>query len=73
MRENAGFQIIASVPIGDCEVVIGQRHVSAGAEYVCWFCLGEDNYFWGKYSDTYEGAVHAMIERLYARYPGVLA
>ena len=65
MRENAGFQIIASVPLEQkAEVVIGKMKTPSFEQYVCWYCNNGDDYFFGRYTDTYDKAVQNMIERL---------
>ena len=65
MRHNNGFDIIAAVPISPSEeIVIGHRTTSIGESYVCWFCKNQNDYYWGKYSSTYQKAVACLIDRL---------
>ena len=53
-RSNQGYEIIESCTIGSTELVIG-HNPKAPNPYVCWYCKGGDNYFWGHYfSDLLE-------------------
>ena len=45
-RSNQGYEIIESCTIGSTELVIG-HNPKAPNPYVCWYCKGGDNYFWG--------------------------
>lgn len=45
-RSNGGYEIIESCTIGSNELVIG-HNPNAPNPYVCWYCKGGDNYFWG--------------------------
>ena len=47
-RSNQGYEIIESCTIGSTELVIG-HNPKAPNPYVCWYCKGGDNYFWGHY------------------------
>ncbi len=70
VRENAGFRIIAEVPLtSDVELVIGYKLTSIGESYVCWFCKDKTSYYWGNYSSTYCKAIYSLIERLNNYYP----
>ena len=70
-RENAGFRIVAEVPIAkDTELVIGFKETSLGEQYVCWFCKDKNNYYWGDYSHTYRKAIYSLIKRLNDYFPG---
>lgn len=70
MRENAGFLIVASVPVTkDLEVVVGFKTTSLGDQYVCWYCKEQDDYFWGRYTKKYEDVVHILMERIETYYP----
>ena len=65
MRSNAGFEIIASVPIEiGSEVVIGEKKSQSGSQYVCWLCSAGNNYYWGRYASEYKDAVKVMTDRL---------
>ena len=50
-RSNGGYEIIESCTIGSTELVIG-HNPKAPNPYVCWYCKGGGNYFWGTYCDT---------------------
>lgn len=72
-RENAGFKIVASVPIAkNLEVVIGFKETSLGDQYVCWFCKDLYDYYWGRYTKTYLDALCMLVNRLNDYYPGAL-
>ena len=45
-RSNQGYEIIEGCTIGNTELVIG-HHPKAPNPYVCWYCKGGDNYYWG--------------------------
>lgn len=47
-RSNQGYEIIESCTIGSTELVIGYNP-KAPNPYVCWYCKGGDNYYWGCY------------------------
>ena len=65
MRTNAGFEIVAAVPVvKNLEVVIGFRETSLGDSYVCWYCQNGEDYYWGNYSHKYKDALRNMISRL---------
>ena len=61
-RSNQGYEIIDSHVIGDTELVIG-HNPEAPNPYVCWYCKGGDNYFWGYYTNDYEDAWDKLCER----------
>lgn len=64
MRENAGYQIIASTPVNERDEVVIGKSLKCD-DYVCWFYRNdEDSYFWGRYTSTYEGALRVYIDRL---------
>lgn len=46
-RENAGYEIINSMKIGESEIVLGAR--DGYMAYVTWECKDGNNYFWGHY------------------------
>lgn len=50
-RSNGGYEIIESCTIGSNELVIG-HNPNAPNPYVCWYCKGGDNYFWGYYDNV---------------------
>ena len=54
-RSNQGYEIIESCTIGNTELVIG-HHPTAPNPYVCWYCKGGGNYYWGCYCNTLEAA-----------------
>lgn len=61
-RSNGGYEIIESCTIGSTELVIG-HDPKAPNPYVCWYCKGGGNYFWGTYCDTIEAARENLSER----------
>lgn len=61
-RSNQGYEIIESCIIGNTELVIG-HHPKAPNPYVCWYCKGGDNYYWGCYCNTLEAAREKLNER----------
>lgn len=64
-RTNAGYKIEVSVVLyPGTEVVIGYKKTSLGDQYVCWYCSGGDNYYWGKYCHTYCEALCFLHERI---------
>lgn len=64
MRINAGYIIIDSRRINaGNELVIGYN-VAAPAPYVCWYCKGGNDYYWGMYCGTLKDAMTALEERL---------
>lgn len=60
-RTNAGYDIIESCKVGDTEVVIGHSP-NEPSPYVCWRCDG-DNYYWGRYCGSLQGARQIMLDR----------
>lgn len=61
-RTNAGYDIIDSCKVGDSEVVIGYNP-NKPCPYVCWRCDGGNNYYWGRYCGSRQGAQYIMINR----------
>lgn len=61
-RSNQGYKIIESCTIGNKELVIG-HHPKASNPYVCWYCKGGDNYYWGYYCNTFEAVREKLKER----------
>lgn len=61
-RSNQGYEIIESCTIGSTELVIG-HNPKAPNPYVCWYCKGEDNYFWGHYCNELSAAREKLNER----------
>ena len=45
-RENAGYEIINSMKIGENEVVLGAKK-EGYVKYVTWECKDGNHYFWG--------------------------
>lgn len=75
-RENAGYKIIESykyrvitektsqgVVTDEKEIVIGYKP-KAASEYVCWFCSGGKDYYWGVYTNSLAKAHDKAMERL---------
>ena len=67
-RSNQGYEIIESCTIGNTELVIG-HHPKAPNPYVCWYCKGGDNYYWGCYCNTLEAARGEAERTLPVRMP----
>lgn len=69
-RINAGYRIVESVRLDNCnEIVIGEAvSKTRPAQYVCWDCTDGDNYNNGGYCDTYRQALYILSERLTRRY-----
>ena len=61
-RSNQGYEIIESCTIGSNELVIG-HNPNAPNPYVCWYCKGGDNYFWGYYCNDISVAREKLNER----------
>ena len=61
-RSNQGYEIIESCTIGSTELVIG-HNPKAPNPYVCWYCKGGDNYFWGHYCTELSAAREKLNER----------
>ena len=54
-RSNQNYEIIESCTIGSTELVIG-HNPNAPNPYVCWYCKGSSNYFWGYYTNELDAA-----------------
>ena len=54
-RSNQNYEIIESCTIGSTELVIG-HNPNAPNPYVCWYCKGGSNYFWGYYTNELDAA-----------------
>ena len=61
-RSNGGYEIIESCTIGSNELVIG-HNPNAPNPYVCWYCKGGNNYFWGYYCNDISAAREKLNER----------
>ena len=61
-RFNQNYEIIESCTIGSTELVIGYNP-KAPSPYVCWYCRGGDDYYWGTYCNTMEAARGNLRER----------
>lgn len=61
-RSNQGYEIIESCTIGSKELVIGYNP-KAPNPYVCWYCRGGDNYYWGCYCNELSAARESLSER----------
>lgn len=61
-RINQGYEIIESCTIGSKELVIG-HNPKAPNPYVCWYCKGGDNYYWGCYCNELSAAGEGLSER----------
>ena len=65
IRTQQGYKIIESRTVGKTELVIG-HNPKAPNPYVCWYCKGGDNYFWGYYCNELSSARKKMNERYQA-------
>lgn len=61
-RTNQGYEIVESCHIGNKELVIG-HNPTAPNPYVCWYCKGGDNYYWGFYTNELTDARDKLNER----------
>ena len=61
-RSNQNYEIIESCTIGSTELVIG-HNPNAPNPYVCWYCKGGSNYFWGYYTNELDAARQKLNER----------
>lgn len=61
-RSNQGYEIIESCTIGSTELVIG-HNPKAPNPYVCWYCKGGDNYYWGCYCNELSEARESLSKR----------
>lgn len=61
-RSHQGYEIIESCTIGSTELVIG-HNPKAPNPYVCWYCKGGDNYYWGCYCNELSVARESLSER----------
>ena len=61
-RSNQNYEIIESCTIGSTELVIG-HNPNAPDPYVCWYCKGGSNYFWGYYTNELDAARQKLNER----------
>ena len=57
-----GYEIIESRTAGELEIVIG-HNPNAPSPYSCWYCRNGEDYYWGCYTDTLDGARKAMDDR----------
>ena len=62
IRSQQGYEIIESCTIGNTELVIG-HNPKAPNPYVCWYCKGGYNYYWGYYCDDLLEAREKLNER----------
>lgn len=69
-RINCGYEIIRSMKLDDShEFVIGKAvDPKTPAQYVCWDCIGKNNYSNGEYGSTFRQALYSMAERIRGRY-----
>ena len=61
-RNNAGFQIIDSIFIGDSEFVLGVNKANP-TMYVTWKCADGYNYYWGHYHSDQIAAKRDLLKR----------
>ncbi len=61
-RINAGYEIIASLPIGNVEFVVGQN-IHNPNMFVTWEYTPTGQYYWGHYMSDKDAAMRDMYER----------
>ena len=61
-RINAGYEIIACLPIGNVEFVVGQN-IHNPNMFVTWEYKKEGGYYWGHYMTDKAAAMRDMYER----------
>ena len=61
-RSKNNYEIIESCTIGNTELVIGYNP-NAVNPYVCWYCKGGTDYFWGYYTNELSDARDELNER----------
>lgn len=62
-RNNAGYEIISSIPIGDDEIVLGKKPTESIVPYVTWHCRNHTDYYWGRYFEKEADALRDFCER----------
>ncbi len=62
-RNNAGYEIISSVTIGDGEIVLGKKPTESIVPYVTWYCRNRTDYYWGRYFENEADALRDFCER----------
>lgn len=74
-RNNAGYEIISSIPIGDGEIVLGKKPTESIVPYVTWHCRNRTDYYWGRYFEKEADALRDFCERslceINSQYPTV--
>ena len=61
-RINEGYEIIANLPIGNVEFVVGQN-IHNPNMFVTWEYRKEGGYYWGHYMNDKDAAMRDMYER----------
>ena len=61
-RMNGSYEIIENCTYGNNELVIGYNP-KAPSPYVCWYCDGGNNYYWGYYCNALSEARNKLNER----------
>lgn len=61
-RINAGYEIIATLPVGDVEFVVGQN-IHTPNMFVTWEYQKQRGYYWGHYMTDKDAAMRDMYER----------
>ena len=62
MRVNNGYEITDNIFVNKLEIVVGYN-ANAPDPYVCWMCVNDDNYYWGKYCAKRETAMGFLQKR----------
>lgn len=69
-RRNGSHEITFAMPVRDgVELVIGKRDTEF-QPYVVWWCYDGNDYRYGDYTQTYEGALACLTRKL-MRYFGI--
>lgn len=64
-RVNQGYRIIAAIPVGEAEFVLGV-HERCPQQYVTWKCSDGTDYYWGHYYSDRLKATDDLCKRALA-------
>ena len=63
-RTNAGYTIIATITLPDCEFVLGEKQSKTSEpQYVTWYCPQATHYYFGNYMSDKNVALLDLYER----------
>lgn len=63
-RMNAGYTIIASITLPDCEYALGEKQTeSREPKYVTWYCVKGGHYYYGHYTNDKNTALITLYKR----------